>query len=328
MFDNKYFLESTNDMTDRTAEIQKYLDEFGVCILGAGLYVVNGVDMPDGSTVMGMGKATQVLLDPAAEEGYAISLRSFCTVKNLGLMGSLDTIELPEKVGERHGLMFKGTATKHEWMNGQPLNSMIEGCYMTGFTGGGLTCVDTGYYTRANLAVMNCFMINNFAGINIAHLSEYHKFTNVVCIENVYGCINNGGNNVFSACAFDENQTGFMIDNSMGQSPNDSHGSAVGCTFNHNGHNEGIGIIVLGARSGYVFTGCQTFYSKVILENSVAITFSDFNFGARQEITVKGGALTTFSDCAFGAMPTVTVENNNSVKFINCFTREGEEVTI
>ena len=44
MFDNKYLLESTNDMTDRTAEIQKYLDTYGVCILGAGLYVVNGVD--------------------------------------------------------------------------------------------------------------------------------------------------------------------------------------------------------------------------------------------------------------------------------------------
>ena len=327
MFSEKYLLESTNDMTDRTAEIQKMLDAEGVCILGAGLFLVNGVDMPDGSTLMGMGKATKLLLDPSVDVGYAVSIKSFCTVKNIGVMGALDKIELPEVIGERHGLLFKGTATSKNWMNGQPLNSMIEGCFMTGFTGGGLTCVDTGYYTRANLSVVSCFMINNFAGINISHFSEYHKFTNVVCNENVYGCINNGGNNVFTACAFDENLlTGYMIDNSMGQSPNNSHGSVVGCTFNHNGKNEGNGIIVLGAKHGYVFTGCQMFYSKIILEDTAAMTFSDFNFGPKQIINIKGGKLTMFSDCAFGAMPTVTVEDNENVRFVNCFTRDGEEI--
>ena len=326
MFDSKYFLESTSDMTDRTAEIQKYLDEFGVCILGAGLYVVNGVDMPDGSTVMGMGKATQVLLDPAAEEGYAISLRSFCTVKNLGLMGSLDTIELPEKVGERHGLLFRGTATTKNWQTGQPLDSMIDGCFMTGFTGGGITCVDTGYYVRACLTVVNCHIVNCGAGINISHYSEFHKFTNVVCYENLYGCINNGGNNTFTACSFDANVTGYMIDNSMGQSPNDSHGSVIGCTFNHSDNNEGIGILIMGAKNGYIFTGCQLFYSKIVLENSTSMVFSDFNFGRNTEISVKGGKLTKFSDCAFANMPTVTVEDNDKVRFSNCFTRDGEEV--
>ena len=327
MFNSKYFLESTGDMTDRTADIQKKLDTYGVCILGAGLYVVNGVNMPDESTVMGMGKATKVLLDPAAESGYAIGLRSFCTVKNLGLMGALDEIELPETVGERHGLLFKGTATGKQWKVGQPLNSMIDGCYMMGFTGGGLTCVDTGYFIRACLTVANCHMANCGVGINISHFSEFHKFTNVVCNRNRYGCVNNGGNNVFTACAFDGNITGFVIDNSRGQSGNDSHGSVVGCTFNHSDNNNGIGILIMGARYGYVFTGCQLFYSKIVLENSAAITFSDVNFGA-PEITVKGGKLTMFSDCAFGGVPAITVEDNDNVKFVNCFTRDGQAVGV
>ena len=69
------------------------------------------------------------------------------------------------------------------------------------------------------------------------------------------------------------------------------------------------------------------FYSKIILDDTEDMTFSDFNFGPKQIINIKGGKLTMFSDCAFGAMPTVTVENNEQVKFVNCFTRGGEEVS-
>ena len=118
------------------------------------------------------------------------------------------------------------------------------------------------------------------------------------------------------------------MDNRENQSPNNSHGSVIGCTFNHNGSNKGIGIWALGAQHGYVFTGCQVFYSKIIMENCSGLTFSSFNFGRVTEISVKGGQLTMFTDCAFQSLPTVKVEDNKLVKFINCFTREGESVGV
>ncbi|MBQ8358162.1 MAG: hypothetical protein IJX39_10230 [Clostridia bacterium] len=328
MYELRYRLESQNDGTDMTDRIEQMLRAYGTCLLGSGVYVVSGVNMPDHSTLMGMGDCTKIILKEDISSGYAVRMGSFCCVKNLSVLGSRAPIALPDTVGERHGILFAGTATTKDWMGPDlKLNAILEGCRISGFTGGGLTCVDTGYYVRASLTASNCHIINCGAGINISHFSEYHEFTNMLCSENLYGCINNGGNNVFVNCGFNANRTAFVIDNAEGQSCNNSHGSAIGCTFNHSGDNKGIGIMILGAKNGYVFSGCQMFYSKIILENAEGITFNAMNFSKNMEISVKGGGLILFTDSVFSKRPTsVSVTDNSLVKFINCFTREGEEI--
>lgn len=328
MNDVNWFLPSTQDSTDRTAEIEQLLACHGICQLGSGIYVVSGVTMPNGTTLRGVGAGTQLLLDTALPAGFTVRLGSFCAVEALTVMGAEEPIELPEQVGERHGIVFEGTATVKDPGN-PPKNSMIHGCFAKAFTGGGITCKDTGYGTDAMLTVSDCQLLNCGAGINIAHFSEYHKFTNILCWRCLYGCINNGGNNMFVNCGFSSNVTGFMMDNSQGQSNNNSHGSAIGCTFNHSDSNRGIGILSLGATSGYVFSGCQVFYSKIVLEDSVGLHFDSLNCGRQVEISIKGGSLTMFTDCVFTVPPLpVTVENNDLVKFINCYTRQGEAVDI
>ena len=330
-FTEKYYLESTCDRTDRTAEIEEKLEKYGSCLLGTGVFYVSGVKMPDNTTIMGMGTATKVILADEVEEGAAIKIGSYCSVKDLFVRGSEGEIELDEGVGTRHGLLFKGFAVPKEYKKTsilQPKYSMISECEIAGFSGGGITCTDTGYNVRSAMSVVNCQIFNCGAGINISHFSEFHQFTNVRCVGNNYGCINNGGNNVFVNCGFSGNRTGFMIDNSEGQSPNNSHGSMVGCTINHSGHNEGIGLHILGATSGYVFSGCQHFFSKIVIENSTAIQIDNTNFGKNSDISVKGGALTVFSNAIFTNMPTITVENNELVKFVHCYTRAGEDVIV
>jgi hypothetical protein len=206
----------------------------------------------------------------------------------------------------------------------------VEDCFIFSFTGGGITCNDTGYSIRSAITASNCHIFNCGAGINVSCFSEYHKFTNIISTENLYGCINNGGNNVFVNCGFDCNGTGFLIDNSRKQSNNQAHGSAIGCTFNHSGNNSGIGIQILGANWGYVFEGGQVFYSKIVLENSTNISFTSFNFGGKKinEIDISGGNLTTFANCAFHFKPKFNVNDNDKVKISNCFTRDGEPVTL
>ncbi|MBQ3147720.1 MAG: hypothetical protein IJB91_08345 [Oscillospiraceae bacterium] len=322
----KYFLPSTHDDTDRTPEIQALLETYGTCQLGSGIYVTTGITMPEGASLMGVGYATKLLLREDISAGYTVKLDSFCTVKDLAVMGARETITLPETVGDRHGLAFIGNATLTDWKN-QIHNSIITGCYLFGFTGGGITCTDTGYHVRSSMAVSNCHIFNCGAGINISHYSEFHMFTNVQCTQNLYGCINNGGNNVFVNCGFNSNATGFLIDNSRGQSPNNAHGSVVGCTFNHTGGNGGIGIQILGAKPGYSFTGCQLFFSQIVLEDSYDILFDTLNTGRQVKILVKGGGLTMFTNCSFGHLPEeIRVEDNENVKFINCFAKTGEPV--
>ena len=159
MFSEKYYLESTNDKTDRTAEIEEKLQNYGSCLLGTGDFYVSGVKMPDNTSIMGMGTATRVILDESVEEGAAIKIGSYCSVKDMFIRGSLEDIELPDGVGTRHGLLFKGFAVPKEYKKTsilQPKYSMISECEIAGFSGGGITCTDTGYNVRSAMSVVNC----------------------------------------------------------------------------------------------------------------------------------------------------------------------------
>lgn len=327
MCDMKYYLPSTNDNTDRSAEIRALLEQYGVCRLGCGQFVVSGLDMPDHTSLMGEGGATTLRLPEGADKNYVVKIGSFCTVKDLHLRGNDNLKERPVEMGDRHGLLFEGTATTKDWSN-QPRNSMVSNCFITGFSGGGITCRDTGYSTAACLTVSDCHIMYCGAGINIAHLSEFHKFTNVLSEQNCYGCINNGGNNVFTNCGFNSNVTGVLMDNAQGQSPNNTHGSMVGCTINHTNSNEGIGIIALGTKAGYIFTGCQVFFSKIVLENVDGFVFDAMNYGRKVEIDIKGGGTVTFSNSVFKPAPdAIRVTDNQNVRFVNCYTRDtGETV--
>lgn len=328
MFHPDYFLPSTHDLTDRSAEILSMLQTRGACLLGSGIYAVSGVDMPDSTSLMGLGSATKILLLPEVTDGYALRLGSFCTVKDVHFTGSEEEITLPRQVGTRHGLAFLGNATLQDW-RGQSQSATVTGCFFTSFTGGGIYCNDTGYNVQSAMTVSDCHCHNCGAGIYIAHFSEFHRFTNMHCTHCLYGCINNGGNNFFVNCGFDANVTGFLIDNSRDQSPNNSHGSVLGCSFNHSGGNGGIGIQILGARSGYSFTGCQIFYSHIVLDDADKVIFSGLNTGRQVQIRITGGGLVMFSDCSFGALPeAICIENNDCVKFIDCYTSDGTAIPI
>ena len=101
----------------------------------------------------------------------------------------------------------------------------------------------------------------------------------------------------------------------------------VGCTINHSGKNEGIGLHILGATSGYVFTGCQIFFSKIVIENSTAIQINSTNFGKNAEVSIKGGGMTLINGAIFTTRPKITVENNPLVRFVDCYMRAGTVIT-
>ena len=325
----KYLL-ATNDNTDRTKEIEMLLADTGVCRLGPGDFYVKNIVMPNDTMLIGNGTATKLRLLEGTEDCYVVKMASRCVVKDLHLVGSEAEIIPEEQIGNRHGIVFEGSSEKPGTEG--PVHSTIENCYATSFSGGGITCRNSGYPVSASMNVTDCWLVNCGAGINIPYWSEYHKFTNVSATQCWYGCVNNGGNNMFANCNFSENEMGFLMDNSRGQSRNNSHGSAIGCTFNHSGYytgkNKGTGIRVLGIEHGYVFSGCQNFFAKIELDNAKGVLFDAFNFGRSEVITVNGGGTTMFTHCMFGNEPQVTITDNEYTKFIHCYTRAGEAIEV
>ena len=318
------FLESSGDACDRTDEIQQILRERGTCILGIGIFSVTGIQMPDRSSLMGLGEGSVILLSDEVEEGEAVRMGDCCRVQNLSIAGCTEDLGRPAAVGTRHGLGFVGDCDPKTRLP-QIKYGLADNLHIYNFSGGGVTCVGTGFSCNSSLAATNLRIHCCGVGINIPYFSEYHKFTNVLCTRNLYGCINNGGNNVFTACSFDGNKTGFLIDNRDKGACNNSHGTAVACTFNHSDSNQGIGIQVLGASHGYVFSACQLFFSQIVVENSLGVQFVDFNCGKDERITVRGGGMVRFSGCSFSKPPVVRIENNPYVRWEHCYDRHGDE---
>ena len=323
-------LMATNDKTDRTEEIEKLLIETGVCRLDSGDFYVKNIVMPNDTMLIGNGTATRLRLLEGTEECFVVKMASRCIVKDLHLVGSEEEIIPEEQLGKRHGIVFEGSSEKPG--TGGPLHGTIENCYARSFSGGAITCRNSGYPVSCSMNVSDCWLVNCGAGVHIPYWSEYHKFTNVTATQCWYGCINNGGNNMFANCNFSENELGFLMDNSRKQSRNETHGSAMGCTFNHSGYytgkNKGTGIRILGTVNGYVFSGCQVFYAKIELEGVEGAIFDCFNFGSGEVIRVNGGGTVMFTHCMFGSSPNAAIIDNQCTHFVNCYTRAGDPINV
>lgn len=322
--DTNNYLAASGDQTDRAAEIMTMLQTTGVCNLGPGDFYVSGIVMPDRTTLKGCGDTTRVILLNSVTSGAAIEMWRKCQVSDLHIEGNTSGITLSSTVGTRHGILWAGNYQATESNADQPNMGLVSNVRIHGFTGGGITCYNTGYGTYTHMSAVNVQIWNCNAGINISYWSEFHKFTNIRTYLCYYGCINNGGNNIFTNCDFSQCAVGCLMDNSNGQSPNNTHGSMIGCVFNHSNNNSGIGIHIIGCSNGFVFEGCQIFYSQILLENCFGVQVSNCNFGSSNcNILVTGGGLTLFSGNIFqNASVSVIVNNNSYVHFVNNYERQ------
>lgn len=316
--DTNSYLAPTGDSTDVTASIAAMLTQTGVCRLGKGDYYVRNLVMPAGTEIIGSGYSTRIILR-GSEDGFAIKMSDHCTVKDLQILGKTSDITVSSTVGNRHGILWQGTYTENQTA---PFRGIVDNVFIKNFTGGGITCYDTGFGTNNCLEVTNAYIWLCNAGINISYWSEFHKFTNVRSGNCYYGCINNGGNNLFTNCDFSGNKLAFLMDNAQNQSPNNSHGSCIGCVFNHTDSNAGIGIKILNCDNGFIFTGCQIFFSQIDIESSDGVVISDSNFGLSNcDITIVSGGVVLFANNMHQGAPTISITNNSNVHFVNCYNR-------
>lgn len=320
------YLQPTGDQTDRADEIEALLTSTGVCNLGKGDFYVSGIEMPSGSIISGCGKSTRVIMVSGVSSGAVIKMASNCTVSDVTIRGSASGISVSSTVRNLHGILWEGTYTSISGDGEAPTRGTISNVYILYCKGGGITCHGTGTGISNCLNVVNTFINTCDAGINIDFLSEFHRFTNVDCRGCYYGCIDNGGNNTFSNCGFSKNMVGLLMDDSNGQSPNNSHGTFSNCVFNHSGsNNDGYAMRILGMDSGEVFVGCQVFFGKIEVSGSTGILFSSCNIkdGTTFEFT---NANVIFVGDVFGGQPTKTETGTNTITVANCYLRDGTPV--
>jgi hypothetical protein len=319
---NDMVLASTGDTTDRTSEIEAKLQNERKCVLGPGEFYTTGITIPAGTSLFGSGKDTVIVLDDSVTEGAAIKLSTDTIVSNLTITGGENTIT--STIGTRHGILWKGTGTSGT----SPKNGSVSECKITNFNGGGITCESTSTGTVNFIHAKNCYIENCNAGINIQQSSEFNKFVNIRTFACWYSCVNQSGNNLFMHCDFSRSKVGFYIKNT-GSYPNNGHGSAVGCIFNHMNDNSGNAVEITETSNGFVFVGCQIFFGDIVIKNAKGIIFESCIFGNGKTIKVtqdslKVNGVVQFANCTFGNRPAVLYSKNTM--FCNCFTRDGDRV--
>lgn len=326
--------ESESGKTDMTSAIMAMLTDTGYCHLGPGIFYVSGnIDMPANSLLEGCGKQTIIRLLQSVSSGYIVRMHTKSTVKNLTFSGGYNDGDISDSnIGGRIGINYIGNR------DGQSTGvtpatctcCMIEGCWFEN--------LDSGFYgynagggLQEGVICNNCYFTRCKAGINIDYWTEYCKFTNCIIFQCYFACINNGGNNVFTACTF-HGVIGFLIDNSSGTKTNNAHGTVNGCTFNHidnMNHPEtlgnGYGVKVIDTEAGFIFTGCQFWYGKVYVEGSTGVQFSDCEFGGNPTLETSGNGTVFFDGCLFQSTP--TKYTYSPVIFDNCYTYAGTAVT-
>lgn len=322
-----FYLAPPEDDSDMTETIQSMLDNYRYCRLGPGDFNVTGITLPANGMLQGCGSATRLILSPSVDEGAAIRLASYSCVKDICLRGAAKSIKISAAVGERHGVLLQGNATAK---GASPFHATVENVTITDFTGGGITCRDTGYNMDTGMNVSDCHIIRCGAGINISYFSEYHRFTNISSVRCRYGCIDNGGNNVFVNCSFSGNTIGLLMDNSKGQSKNSSHGSFTNCLFNHSDNNDGYAIIIIGMKNGQIFNGSQIFFGKTLIRDSQGIQFIGSNMGKKTEIEIDNSTSIIFSNCTISdrQQTPITINNGKSIVFSNCYCYDGSDFGI
>ena len=341
-----YELIDDGSGADRTADIFAALASYGECRLGAGTFIVHGLQMPHSTRLTGRGNATVLQLNSSYTSDSAVILNWGCKLDNLKIVGAGGyTWTANGTITDSHGLYMTGPSTS------DPTSPMydvdrkrvtLDALDIAGFSGGAVCLNSISAATQDGVCMTNSNLHHNNVGVYMPHVAEFNKFTNIRATRNYYGTINNGGNNVFENCGFDGNVVQVLMDNSDGTATNNSHGSFVGCTFNHSNRNanNGKAIEIKNMTSGEMFVGCQIFYGSTYLTDCEGVVFSACNYGKGTGVYVSGGRCNVMTGCMFTNVESepasspedhytwFVISSNDKFVLANCYTRAGTQVTL
>lgn len=322
-----YDLQPTGDNTDRGAEILAILSAKGVCRLAPGDFYITTIVLPSDSEIIGACNQTRLIALPSAYD-YMIRLRQLCKLTNLTLLGATSDITVTDDwnlYGSPAGkcaIRIEGTGSTDQHFKVRVRNVSIGR-----FAGSAIFVAKTGYSPTGGCHFSDIFVRNCNAGIAFGAYAEFHRIENCNFNECYYGVINNGGNNVFENCDFSINTQGLLMDNSSNNYPNSSHGSFVGCTFNHSDNNNGVAIELNAMVAGEMFVGCNIFYGAINIIGCQGIVFNACNIGNSTPITINNGGGVQFANCVFRTgESTITDNRPNKTHFDNCYYLSGSAV--
>lgn len=306
---------------DATAVLSAMLNASKYVKLGAGTCIIDGLQLPTGAMLEGCGDQTVLKLKNNSSANYAVRMTGRNTISNLRIIGADSEYTPVITVGTKNGIELTGSNV---------FTNKINNVSVSNFDGRGIYLYDTGPNHRDCALLNNIFISNCCIGLSINN-SEYCRANNINIYNCYFACVNNAGNNIFTGCTFHGFQC-FVIDNTSSEYPNNGHGSCIGCTFNHAMGSPITGdyaILMKHCENGFLFSGCQCFFSRVDISDSKGIMFTGCEFGDKQVIRIIDCTEAQLNGCIFinasGELPTIQ-RTSSSLQVLNCYTKDGVQV--
>ena len=314
----------TGDTTDRKAEIESKLSTYGYCEFREGDYYLSApVRLYDGQSIFGIGKKSVIhKTSDSVTPGmfYATGTSHNITIRDLKFKGVNNTNPGAAPATGEYAIMFEDHAGA----------VTIDNCEFHGLYNCGI--LRTSGYSVTNdfaMQITNCLFRACGTGMKLDEYGEFVMTDNSSFIGNYVGARVQGGNNKFINCGFDANTTGFYLyDTAVGT--NDGHGSAVGCSFNHN---TGNSIKADYVDYGFTFSACNVFDGDILLSNSQGIVFDGCIIQGHQSGTVHAditmvncpGAIDVFNTI-FIYRPVESKTNTDNYYRGDCRLADGTEM--
>lgn len=149
------------------------------------------------------------------------------------------------------------------------LSITFTNCVFRNFGFSGLHIKNTNpFYNK--FKVTDCEFRDSWYGIMVDQRAEFNTFVGCTFAHNEYGAYIDGGNNYWGVCHFDMNYINVCLSGISNN--NDSHGSMVGCSFNHSTL---FGIAGVNVHYGYLMNGCMLYEKGIMLHNCKNIMFNN-----------------------------------------------------
>ena len=314
---NEYILPSTNDNTDRSADITRYLVDYGYCFLGPGKFVIyNTINMPEGTSLMGMGSGTILQLADDSPADIAVNVGTLCTVSNMQIVGH--STDLPYESytqGSRKGVALLGDYTTFGQGTYSHNFAKLSNLTIKNFNHSGIWAYRNdgmASFLATNIDILRCH-----TGINIELFSEFHSFSNIRCRWCNIACVMQGGNNLFSNCHFDVNLMGIKIDGEETALVNADHSSFTNCSICHSDNNIGYAIYAQRSTFGMCFSNCQFWYGKIYMHTCTSYKFSNNILSGIEVEIVNSNNISFLGNLFKDTTPSITFTSCINIIFEN-----------
>jgi hypothetical protein len=173
--------------------------------------------------------------------------------------GVVDTFEegvLETNVGTKKGIYINASE-----------RVIIRNCEVCNFDKYGIEVLLSGKYIGYGFRLDNLYIHDCYIGVKTDSEAEYSTINAITATHCQIGAFCNSGNNIWSSSHFDNNRIGAIISDGY----NNSHGSFVGCTFNHNSL---YGLAVNEIHAGEIISACQFWYGDIYVKGSRGPVFN------------------------------------------------------